>query len=553
MLGHSCSDRRDFLLFSSSQRADCTINPSLLIWTSLPAARMKGIGMTVLLVSVLAVTAPGSSAIHSRPYSRFLKKDLSSSQTFSWHNATVNCGDVDVLLNNTWNCLRDVLQLVKQGYPWSPSTHKTPTNVQNVTDNLRDALDALNHVCYIQERSQRCLREHDIRDFCVYLSQGSESLDVDFQFICHHRQRDENLVRSLQCLQEKRLLVMLYFHIARRCRGFAILDDVMRRKKNAYFYRLNINFITNAVMSPLPLYCLPKNVITNCIRPLIDDYCGAMTADLVQHYILYLQDWFHQVFRSAGLSSGICENDIGSNYIPDVPQFPPLHGKLVFHRLLEMAAPGTALGTVYGQFAVVPYLQSLSGEELCTTLPVFYAYTACVMSSYSKAEMTKFNILQFAQRIIPVPYHGSHCNRLEQFTTCWNLLQQICGPKVRGFEQHATLLVEGCKIESEMDIAGCHWQDMLSSHYIRASQMTAWPFTAQCTRNPLSLESAYYNTNSVTKDLDKVVSLLQPGVEEISRICGQRLASRVQVLLENISYLQYDAVEYAFLFYNHGH
>ncbi len=285
-------------------------------------------------------------------------------------------------------------------------------------------------------------------------------------------------------------------------------------------------------------------MLTTCIGPLVDDYCGAMTADLVQHYILYLQDWVGQAFRSAGLSYDICENDIGSNHTPDLPRIPLLHGKLGFHRLLEMAAPGTALDTVFGQLALVPYLQSLSGEELCTTWPAFYAYSACVMSSDSKAEITKFNILQFAQRIIPVPYHGSHCNRLEQFTACWNLLQQICGPKVRGFE-HAALLVEGCKIQSEMDTAGCHWQDMLLSHYIRASQVTAWPLTGQGIYDPMWLENSYYYT-SVTKDLDKVVSLLQPGVEEISRICGRHLASRVQVLLGNISYFQYDALKYAF-------
>ncbi len=194
-----------------------------------------------------------------------------------------------------------------------------------------------------------------------------------------------------------------------------------------------------------------------------------MTADLVQHYILYLQGWIGQAFRSAGLPPDVCENDIGSNTTPDVPRIPPLHGKLGFHRLLEMATPGTALDTVYGQLALVPYLQSLPGDELCTTVPAFLAYTACVLSSDSKSEMTQFNILQFAQRIIPVPYHGSHCNRLEQFTACWNLLQQICGPKVQGLEQHATLLVEGCKIQMEMDTTGCHWQDMLLSHYIQAS------------------------------------------------------------------------------------
>ncbi len=146
--------------------------------------------------------------------------------------------------------------------------------------------------------------------------------------------------------------------------------------------------------------------------------------------------------------------------------------------------------------------------------------------------------------IYAATYHGSHCNRLELFTACWNLLQEICGPKVRGLQQHATLLVEGCKIQSEMDLAGCHWQDMLLSYYVQASQVTVWPITGQCLGDPMFLESTHYTTDILIKDLDKVSSFLQPGVEEISSICGQHLASRVQVLLEKIRYLQYDALKY---------
>ena len=73
--------------------------------------------------------------------------------------------------------------------------------------------------------------------------------------------------------------------------------------------------------------------------------------------------------------------------------------------------------------------------------------------------------------------------------------------------------------------------------------MTAWPLTGQCLVNPMWLENSYYNT-SVYQVLDKVVSLLQPGVEDISRICGRHLASRFQGLLEKIRYLQHDALEY---------
>ncbi len=296
--------------------------------------------MIVLLVSVLAVTVAGSSAIHSRPYSRFGKRDVNSSQTFTWHNAAVKCGGNKVVKRNTRYCQRELHHLTIQGYPWSPpGRQENPIDVQNVTDNLRDALDSLNHVCYIQDRSRRCLREHDIQDFCVAsTTPGRLQTELDIQFICHQRQRDENLVRSLQCLHKKRLLMMLYFHIANRCGGFVILDDIMRRMKNAYFYRLNVKPIHYSPFAP-QLYCLPKHLITTCIRPLIDDYCGAMSADLVEHYILYVQDWFDQTFRSVGLSHDICDYDVSSNNNTlDIPRVPQLHGKLGVRSVSERCA-----------------------------------------------------------------------------------------------------------------------------------------------------------------------------------------------------------------------
>ena len=52
------------------------------------------------------------------------------------------------------------------------------------------------------------------------------------------------------------------------------------------------------------------------------------------------------------------------------------------------------------------------------------------------------------------------------------LLQGICGPKVRGLEQHSTLLVEGCEIQSEMDSVICHLQGMLLGLYNEVSRVT---------------------------------------------------------------------------------
>ncbi len=400
-------------------------------------------------------------------------------------------------------------------------------------------------MCDIHDRSQTCLEENGIGDYCLATS-NYRFLQMNFQFICHHQQRDENLVNSLQCLHHTRVMVMLYFHIANRCRGTAILDDIMRRYKNAYFYTMDIKPATEQGITS-PLYCLPKSVISTCIRDIVEDKCGTMTADLVRNYLVYHQERFGQDLESAGLASNICDHDLSSDMVPSRPPMPSDHAKMGFSKLLEITAPGTALDTVYGKY-ILACLHNLPVEELCTTHNTFAAYAACDMYSEDKSENSKFNILHFAHQLLPNFYRGTQCSRLEQFTACWKMLQDICGPKVRELQHYATLFVESCNIQFELDTVGCHWQDMLLGYYIQASSVTVWPIGEQCLQNPMYLEDTYYGTfNSVMDDLDAVISLLQPGVEEISRKCGSQPAKRLRLLFDKIRYLQRDALKYTVL------
>ncbi len=48
-------------------------------------------------------------------------------------------------------------------------------------------------------------------------------------------------------------------------------------------------------------------------------------------------------------------------------------------------------------------------------------------------------------------------------------------------------------------------------------------------------------------DLDTLISLLQPGVEEIARKCGSQFGKRITSLLSKLRYLQRDAMEYRIL------
>ncbi len=98
-----------------------------------------------------------------------------------------------------------------------------------------------------------------------------------------------------------------------------------------------------------------------------------------------------------------------------------------------------------------------------------------------------------------------------------------------------------------MDSAGCHWQDMLLPYYIKASSVTLWPLSYQCLGNPMLIDYMNYRS-TVINDLDAVISLLQPGVEEISRKCGVEPANRVRRLLNKLHFLQHDALKYTNLY-----
>ncbi len=110
----------------------------------------------------------------SRPYSMFDNTRIDKSTNIV-HNVTANCGDYNVRRKVVYQCQYDgfypVYHTVSFGYPWSPGSsqryarHKPHVTEKN--DLLRDALDSLNHVCYTHDRSQTCLEESGIQDYCA--------------------------------------------------------------------------------------------------------------------------------------------------------------------------------------------------------------------------------------------------------------------------------------------------------------------------------------------------------------------------------------------------
>ncbi len=187
--------------------------------------------------------------------------------------------------------------LASEGYPWSVATKQRDFGPpQNFTNNdLSDALDSLNHVCEIFDLAQLCLQYHSVPDYCL----ARLEILMDFRFICLYERRDKNMMRQFQCLRDRRTLSLLYFIIGKTCvHGFDILNNLMERKKRAYFFRLNI-FPTN---SPGPIFILPPHA-----GRFHKNLCGPTCRRSVRYHESYASQGLHPL--SSGSSrpgAGIC-------------------------------------------------------------------------------------------------------------------------------------------------------------------------------------------------------------------------------------------------------
>ncbi len=145
--------------------------------------------------------------------------------------------------------------------------------------------------------------KHETPVSCILLSCPLLDLYKAFEFLCRNQTRDENLLRSLQCLHDNRLPTMLDYHIAADCRhGMDILQQQMLARKRQQLYLLN----SQVVGSFTTLYCLPESVLSECVCNLVDKYCGSKSAQLFLAYVQFQRDETKSAFEFLGLSSGFC-------------------------------------------------------------------------------------------------------------------------------------------------------------------------------------------------------------------------------------------------------
>ena len=459
------------------------------------------------------------------------------------------------------HCLKDLIPLAWNGFPWNPAVMTDQIrNQQNQSRNLGDPLDSINHVCEVFEDFHKCLEQHEIPSECLPARDASGfDADTIFQFICHIQPRRTNLLHSLQCLKESRVLDLLVLYLADRTGTH--VDEMARGTVNALFTLfMNADILFQKFdISPFAMYilvcegliCLPERVISHDVTFIVDRKCGSHAADLVRDFYLYYRTRFNDVLSKIGLSTYICDKGtrrkaaIGNSYAtPGHTQGARIFSRS-FDQFLEKSSPGTAMDTPFG-YMVRATIAKVPEREFCDPFSgLAVAFEACMLLSFDPSGKARFNILSFAHwTLMPFsPYPDS--SSLNIFRSCWNLLQQMCGQNTSYLTYTCHVSAGSREIQRMMANMTCEWQDTLIRLYIKVSdQGSIWPTGMNVNGRAMLLSAGIYSRGRLTESIFDVISVVTHGVKEISARCSTASAKRMGLFYNRLKYFWYLEIKY---------
>ena len=460
-------------------------------------------------------------------------------------------------------CVKMLVPFVRNGFPWG-FTHMSAIqnqfrNHKMQSSNLRDPLDPINHVCKVFGDFLRCLDQHAIPSECL-LSGPTDVFEVHtvFQFICDIQPRSTDLLHSLQCLKGSRVLDLLVFYLAERTGTH--IDDMVQGTVNAFFRFLNnVDFAPTYLVNPFSieltlihgLICLPKSVISHDVAFIIDRKCGSHAAEFVRNFSLFYRSRFNSALSKMGLPTSICDKETRRNPTGDRIYAPSgdtekdhIISSTSFDQFLDKNSPGTAMDTVYGGI-IRDIIKTLPETEFCRPLTgLTFTFQSCVLLSYDSSGKTKFNVLQYAHSVLSLPFTPlSDSSRLKVFRSCWNLLQQICGPNTTYYEYYYHVSVGSREIQRMMDNLTCEWQDTLIRHYIEASGHGNWPTSYNAFTGPMHLSNGTYTSGDLGNSMSDVISAVRRAVKEISARCSVASANRIDLFYQRVNYNYYATIK----------
>ncbi len=441
--------------------------------------------------------------------------------------------------NITQMCSVRLKQTALYGYPWFPTTSSN-----NIL--VGDSVDPIQRVCAELYEYKECLSEHGIGDYCLIVCSfpvNAFYLKTTFEFMCENNKVIGELMRSLQCLHSNRLLSVIMFRIG-HTHGPGFLNQVVQRWKTFWFNILNIKPAQYNPAVP-PLFCMTTEEIAVYVRPVIVSHCGDSAATLVEDYLSRHSNHYQDVMEKVGFNHSLCEaynaeSEFILNMSTSIQRLQENPMIIEFIKMADRHSKGTALKTVYGQM-LLQYLKGRSGKY-CTRENLYLMYSVGILASDELHETSRFNILHFAHPLFSWLPHGTQCARVSLFRELWENVKSTCGPQARGYEHHFTLFVNGCSIQEKMDQHSCPWQDILFRYYIAASDTTVWPVFGQPPGDPMWLDRALYSGPKLANNLPGIFDILEPGIKEIAKRCGEDLSGRLMKLYSKLNVTLHDAI-----------
>ncbi len=460
-------------------------------------------------------------------------------------------------------CVTKLALLLSSGFPWAtdamPETQNQTRNQDRQRRTLGDPLDPINYVCQVFGDFLRCLGPIPMecrvtgRNFEIYTS---------FTFICHKQPRSIDLLHSLQCLKESRVLDLLVLYLANR--PGTHIDDMAQGTVNALFRMLNSSeLIGKYYGSPILLtsafaagyVCLPERVISHDVSFIIDRKCGAHAADLVRDYYLYYRTTLNSAFSKMGFPDNMCDKETRRNPTIDrvfaAPDYVGNDGTLSreFCQFLEENSPGTGMDTAYGA-SLMHIIKNMRDRDFCKPILGLMVVTeTCFLLSYDPSGKARFNVLEYAHSINNVPFQPfPDSSSLKMLHSCWNLLQQICGHNITYWEYNYRVSAGSSEIQRMMDDLTCEWQGMLIGHYIEASEHgNIWPTILSMPYNAMYLSNATFTFGGLTNSMSDLLSVVSRGVKEISAKCGMASANRIRLFYDRLQYKFYDMLQLEYM------
>ncbi len=460
----------------------------------------------------------------------------------------------------TAHCAKDLSSLAIYGFPWVVAnvqeTHNQNVNRHRSRNNIQDPLDPIKQVCGSFQEFLKCLDQHAIPEVCLVGGDGALfRLHTIFKFICYVQPMDIDLLHSLRCLQETRVLDLMVFHLANK--PGTRIDDMAQGTVNALFKFLNsdvltVNYFINAVSATNRviadgLVCLPESVLSQDFSFIIDSMCGTHAAGLARDFYLYFRRRYQYLLAKTGFPTNICDKETKGSAYP-IPRRNEEAGAApgdakrdgassrLFNRFLEDNSPGTAMDTVYGR-VIRNIIGWMTRKEFCIPTQLDTSLDVCILLSYDPSGKGTFNVLQFAHSTGDLFTPFTDSSRMEIFRTCWNLLQEICGANATYLDYRYRVSAESRQIQSMMDNLTCGWQDMLLARYLEAAEHgNIWPTGLNALQRPMFLSLGYYSFRDWATSMNDLVRVLNRGVNEIAARCSLPSAKRIRLFYERLRY-----------------